>query len=549
MVRELPPGVTGPLGLDPTGGQAGLGLDALRKRTRGQLLSAAKSLGLSGVSKLPKEKLAMRVLQAIEAARREAPPTGAAEGAPATAKASEQAAAPEGAAATARDSEPAAMAKLDLGPAGRGEEPVEHIPWSYGVDRVTAAALDPDKLYVYWEVTDPAIERARAALGPGGPAAWLDLRVYDTTGRIFDGTNAHSYFDQRIQRSDRQWFFRIGKPTSTAFVEIGMMSAEGYFAKIGRSGRIDFPRKEPAPWSDPEWMTVRAAGGPVEPAGRGAPSRPVAGETPPPFTPIPLWLLHQSPGEARARELLEGWERVEWHEVAGEGWFELHGQGEWVGPLVHATWEAGPFTYPVEIEGPRREEWEGRTFAYRVGGVTHVVHGPWQVVIRHLGAHQERAVLGRWEIYRTWLAGGGREQHLPARPGHDGVPRPGASELVALGASERWWLLGSELRLGGASEVWRIGASEVRLRGASERLFAGASQWVRAGASERRFAGASERRLAGASERRLAGASERLGASERRLGASEQRLGASERRLDGPDGPSAAPGAYPAARK
>ena len=55
--------------------------------------------------------------------------------------------------------------------------------------------VDPDRLCVYWEVTDDGIARARAGLGAGGPGAWLALRVYDVTGRIFDGTNAHSYFD------------------------------------------------------------------------------------------------------------------------------------------------------------------------------------------------------------------------------------------------------------------------------------------------------------------------------------------------------------------
>ena len=44
---------------------------------------------------------------------------------------------------------------------------------------------------VCWEVTDDAIERARRDLGPGRPDAWLCLRVYDVTDRIFDGTNAH----------------------------------------------------------------------------------------------------------------------------------------------------------------------------------------------------------------------------------------------------------------------------------------------------------------------------------------------------------------------
>src|SRR5690242_16150392 len=64
---------------------------------------------------------------------------------------------------------------------------LEHIPWGYGQDRVTAMAVDPDRLYAYWEVTDPAIERARRGLGHGGKDAWLCLRIYDISGRIFDG--------------------------------------------------------------------------------------------------------------------------------------------------------------------------------------------------------------------------------------------------------------------------------------------------------------------------------------------------------------------------
>ena len=130
--------------------------------------------------------------------------------------------------------------------------------------------VDPEHLYVYWEVTDEAIEQARAGLGPGGQDAWLNLRVYDVTSRIFDGTNAHAYFDQSVSRTDRQWFFFIGKPTSTAIVELGLKSQEGYFARVARSGRADFPRVEPVSGGGVEWLTVHAATGPVgEPAADG----------------------------------------------------------------------------------------------------------------------------------------------------------------------------------------------------------------------------------------------------------------------------------------
>jgi hypothetical protein len=347
--------------------------------------------------------------------------------------------------------------------------------------------------------------------------------VYDTSGIIFDGTNAHGYFDHRIERWERQWFFAIGKPSSMAVVEIGMKSSEGYFARMARSGRVDFPRKEPVSWSEPEWMRVAAtgeavrAGGPTGmPVLRGAPgghtgAPPAVVETPARFAMIPLWTLREPAGgqQVRAWELLEGgWERLEWQQSGtGDGWFELQGRAEWEGPTFVTTWEAGPFTYPVQIEAPRREAWEGRSFAYTVGDVTRVVHGPWQVVIRNLGAHRSRTTLARWEIHRSWVAQGGRElRGAPAAP----AALAGASERLGLGASGRMWIAASELRLGGASEFWRLGASELRLRGASERMLRGASERRLRGASERRLAGASERRLGGASERRLGGGSERL---------------------------------------
>lgn len=530
-------------------------LAALRQRTRGELLAASREVGLKRVSKLPKELLARRVLDALVERQPEPsggrPPPEAGKpaprrGKPAKARAAsaaspapperpgvprpgEAAAAPPGGEA---ERDPTPLAKLDLGPGAPAEPPVEHIPWGYGQDRVTAAAVDPEQLYAWWEVTDPSIERARKALGPGGAGAWLNLRVYDTSGIIFDGTNAHGYFDHAVDRSTRQWFFAIGKPTSTAYVEVGMKSSEGYFAKIARSGRVDFPRREPAPWSEPEWMTVVAATGEAVSAGRGAPARPPAPTAPgpggpaAPFAPIPLWVMRET-GEAHelhVRELRDGyWEQVEWSEVRGEGWYEIEGRIEWQGPAVLTTWEAGPFAHPVQIEPPRREEWQGKSYAYRVGEVTHVVYGPWRVVIHDMGARSGHAVVSRWEVYRSWVTSAGREVRLAGvRP----PAPPGASEALAPGASERAWAAGSELRLGGASERWRLGASEVRLAGASERMFRGASERRLAGASEQRAGGASEWRLGGASERSQQGASERMfqGASEL-AGASERRLG------------------------
>jgi hypothetical protein len=267
---------------------------------------------------------------------------------------------------------------------------------------------------VYWEVTDQSLERARAGLGASGKDAWLNLRVYDSTGRIFDGTNAHSYFDHGLDRGDRQWFFHIGKPSSSAFIDVGLKSREGYFIKIARSGRIDFPPRETAPFSEPEWLSVRSTWGPVEHAGRG-----LHGRGAPP-APGPRWGPRQSdggPSPAPPRHVA----LLPWEEsiMLGEGGHaevsngrstsatataEFHRQTAWESPVTISSWEAGPFTHPVEAPEAIRQAFVGPTRVYRVGGRTHVVHGPWQVVIRGLGAHFGRAVVARWEIYKSWIA-------------------------------------------------------------------------------------------------------------------------------------------------
>lgn len=153
------------------------------------------------------------------------------------------------------------------------------IPWSYGQDRVSAVPVDPDRLYAYWEVTDEGLGAARRALGAG--ESRLVLRIHDTTGRLFDGTNAHGHFDVEVDRADRQWFLAVGRPGSEAFVEVGLKAPDGRFAKIARSRRVDFPRGAPAPASEPEWMSVTATESGIRSVLRSDPRAPgrAGGET------------------------------------------------------------------------------------------------------------------------------------------------------------------------------------------------------------------------------------------------------------------------------
>jgi len=524
------------------------GLSAYTQR---QLFECAKRLDLKGVSKLSKHELADRVASEFAVRRDPAAQEGA------VGKKTAPSAAGDLPAVTAAKDPPGAgdgadsawSHKFEVREHAKAEAPGT-IPWSYNYERVTGMAVDPDRLFVYWEVTDDAIERARKSLGKAGKDAWLNLRIYDTTDRIFDGTNAHSYFDHRVERGDRHWFFQIGKPSSSAFIDIGLKSNEGFFSKIVRSGRVEFSRREPAAWGEPEWLSVRSLMGPIEHAGRGPHVR---RQAPPPT--IPAAAPAGVPGQAPRRHVaLLPWEEsftigegghkeiIEWEERISDGTTEFHRESTWESPVMVSAWEAGPFSFPVIAPEPVREDFVGPSRVYRVGGRTHVVHGPWQVVITGVGAHHGRSIVARWEIYRSWVAeeraetpGGGTKEYVI----------PGSSEKLLVGASERRWRYASEMRLGGASEIFFLGASEYRARGASERFFMGASQYMMKGASERQYAGGSEVRLRGASETRLGGASEsRLGgASERILGGgSEGRLASDQDRI-GSEVPEA--GHYP----
>lgn len=493
--------------------------EALEKFSHVQLLEWCRRLGLQGLSSLSKSQLARRLLQTVAARRGE------------------------------RETYvEKRVTDIDVGAPPRAEP--ENIPWGYDKNRVTAMAVDPKRLFVYWEIREDAVASARSRLG--GSETWLNLRVYDTTDRLFDGTNANSYFDHRLERHDRQWFFFLDKPSSTAVVELGVKDNEGHFVVVCRSGRVDFPRDRPVDDGAPEWMVVQASTGHIEQRRTDDARRPWQGGGGDGATPgggggVPWgeWQPHDesfaawrpATGEMRwVRQWREQAPGVAWEEFFGEGGETFHRRVTWQEAASGESWEAGPFSYPVEVLAPTYESFEGPSHAFRVGDQVHVMHGPWQVVIRGVGAYAGRRVLSRWEVYRSWSqvlrtegerVGGGGGVGVGASERFLGASL-GQSELRLRGASEVFFLGASQLRLGGASEYSFGGASERMMRGASEKMMRGASEWQMRGASERALRGASEYRLGWASEYRLGGASEgRLGgASEHRLGgASEHRLG------------------------
>src|SRR5262249_50002631 len=240
------------------------------------------------------------------------------------------------------------------------------------------------------------------------------------------------YFDHSVARTDRQWFFFIGRPSSTVVVEIGLKSEEGYFVRVARSGRTDFPRRERVSPGRVEWLTVRSA--------RGGVGEPVTDNREVPS------LINGGAGLTAQAEPVRVWDIRRTHAGSDDGWIRdesfgtmWHEAREWVreqaatwqGPIIRTTWEAGPFVYPVELPRYVEERYEGTATVRSVDGRSHIIYGPWQVVIRGLGARAERRILAVWEVHRSWIADAGIAVRTMG-----GAASTGGSEQLVLGASE-----------------------------------------------------------------------------------------------------------------
>ena len=158
------------------------------------------------------------------------------------------------------------------------------------------------------------------------------------------------------------------------------MSDEGYFVKIARSGRVEFPRREPVGGGPVEWLSVRTASGPVgvhrvaagrrrwpaaarPAAARRGRRRPAAGAGPGRRAPElaagatgPSVGGFPTPGGQRAVRpalAVAGGQR---HRVDRASWRAPSGSAR----SLRTEWESGPFTYPVEAPVAGRVARHGR---------------------------------------------------------------------------------------------------------------------------------------------------------------------------------------------
>ena len=106
------------------------------------------------------------------------------------------------------------------------------LPGEYGETSIIAMAVDPNTVFVDWEIIPRDI---------AGEEGDLTIRLYDITGAEVTVSDVNAVIDVRINKRVGRDFFDIGMPGRDMIVEEGIMTPEGMFIPIVRSGIISFP--------------------------------------------------------------------------------------------------------------------------------------------------------------------------------------------------------------------------------------------------------------------------------------------------------------------
>jgi len=130
----------------------------------------------------------------------------------------------------------------------------EELPSEYGQDKLVLLVRDPWWIYAYWELTSQTLDKIKKELGAAFSGARHILRVYDISNIIFNGNNAHRFFDIQVNEYANNWYIDTAGPGRSWCVDLGLLLSDGRFIKILRSNTVQTPLDGPSWITDEEWM-------------------------------------------------------------------------------------------------------------------------------------------------------------------------------------------------------------------------------------------------------------------------------------------------------
>ena len=110
-------------------------------------------------------------------------------------------------------------------------------------DSIELLMVSPGMGHVIWHVREQSTSEAGRGAFAG---AVLIVRIYDVTDIIFNGSNAHAFFDLPAARASGSYYFAPGRQSRNYIAEIGLRNAQGMFYPVSRSNTAFFDRDRPS---------------------------------------------------------------------------------------------------------------------------------------------------------------------------------------------------------------------------------------------------------------------------------------------------------------
>jgi len=135
------------------------------------------------------------------------------------------------------------------------EEEVRHtreareneLPQSYGSDRLVLFPVNPNLVYVYWDLSSETLSKLSGQKE-------VVLRLYDVTYVVFDGTNAHRIFEAGVHLAmTRNYYFHVPMANADYLAELGF-KVEGKFVPVLRSNVARTPSNAPSASVRQRWV-------------------------------------------------------------------------------------------------------------------------------------------------------------------------------------------------------------------------------------------------------------------------------------------------------
>jgi glycosyltransferase involved in cell wall biosynthesis len=134
------------------------------------------------------------------------------------------------------------------------QEQLRGIAWEVGArypipltgDHITLLMVNPHLGYVHWQIRKESVEGLNATHGQRFNDSRMVIRVYDVTDILFDGLNAHAFFDLDVNGLSGSCYFPPGRVARNYLAEIGFRFKDGSFHYLARSNTTSFDRDRPS---------------------------------------------------------------------------------------------------------------------------------------------------------------------------------------------------------------------------------------------------------------------------------------------------------------